>query len=115
MRWPDPVRHKITVSDEAKDLITMLCQKDRKQRLGQKNDVDDVLGHKFFEGMDFEKLLRREIPAEFIPQRDDSEHGVSNFDPEITQQNPKETVINPQQVEKISKHEDKFKDFGFSD
>jgi hypothetical protein len=30
LRWPDPVRHKISVSDEAKDLITMLCQKDRK-------------------------------------------------------------------------------------
>ena len=34
LRWPDPVRHKISVSDEAKDLITKLCQKDRKQRLG---------------------------------------------------------------------------------
>jgi|TARA_B110000285_G_scaffold227187_1_gene288078 hypothetical protein len=65
--------------------------------------------------MDFEKLLRHEIPAEFIPQHDESEQGVSNFDPEITQQKPSETVITPQQMEKISKNEDKFKDFGFSD
>ena len=34
LKWPDPVRHKIMVSDEAKDLITMLLQKDRKKRLG---------------------------------------------------------------------------------
>ena len=24
LKWPDPVRHKISVTDEAKDLITML-------------------------------------------------------------------------------------------
>lgn len=34
LKWPDPERHKIFVSEEAKDLITMLLQKDRKKRLG---------------------------------------------------------------------------------
>lgn len=83
--------------------------------MGQKSDVDEVLGHKFFEGVDLEALLRREIPAEFIPKRDDSEMGVTNFDPEITQQRPDETHVTPEQVTKIQEHEDKFKDFGFSE
>ena len=34
IRWPDPERHKISVSDEAKDLITKLLHKSRKKRLG---------------------------------------------------------------------------------
>jgi hypothetical protein len=42
------VKHKINVSEDAKDLITMLLLKDRKQRLGQKGDAEEVLGHKFF-------------------------------------------------------------------
>jgi hypothetical protein len=57
LKWPDPVRHKIFVSDEAKDLITSLLQKDRKKRLGQKGDMEEILSHKFFEGIDREALL----------------------------------------------------------
>jgi len=34
LRWPDPVKHKISVSDNAKDLISKLLNKDRKKRLG---------------------------------------------------------------------------------
>ena len=80
------------VSEEAKDLITMLLQKDRKKRLGQKNDVDEILGHKFFDGIDFEALLQRKIKAEFIPKLDDTDISV-NFDSEITSQKPDETVF----------------------
>jgi hypothetical protein len=34
LRWPDPVKHQINISEDAKDLITMLLSKDRKTRLG---------------------------------------------------------------------------------
>ena len=79
LRWPDPVKHKINVSDDAKDLITKLLLKDRKERLGQKGDADEVLGHKFFQGMDLKKLLDRKLPADFIPD----ENYIKNFDSEI--------------------------------
>ena len=36
----------------AKDLITLLLSKDRKTRLGQKGDADEVLAHRFFKGID---------------------------------------------------------------
>lgn len=35
LRWPDPQRHGISVSAEAKDLIEKLLIKDRRSRLGQ--------------------------------------------------------------------------------
>jgi hypothetical protein len=52
LRWPDPVKHQINVSEDAKDLITLLLSKDRKTRLGQKGDADEVLAHRFFKGID---------------------------------------------------------------
>ena len=93
MRWPDPVKHKISVSDEAKDLITMLLLKDRKQRLGQKNDANEVLGHKFFQGLDLKALLERKIPADFIPDQ----NFIKNFDSEIVNLDPMESHV-PQEI-----------------
>jgi serum/glucocorticoid-regulated kinase 2 len=34
IRWPDREKHGISVSEEAKSLISGLLEKDRKQRLG---------------------------------------------------------------------------------
>jgi len=70
----------------------MLLQKDRKKRLGQKNDVEEILKHKFFSGIDLEALLERKIVAEFIPKLDDKDNTV-NFDSEITSQKPDETIF----------------------
>ena len=92
----------------------MLLQKDRKKRLGQKNDVDEILGHKFFKGIDFEALLYRKIKAEFIPKLDDKEFSTVNFDNEITSQRPDETVFTEEQIAKIQNHEENFKDFDLS-
>ena len=56
IRWPDAAKHGITVSDDAKDLITKLLDKERKTRLGANGDVDEILSHPFFNGIDL-KLL----------------------------------------------------------
>ena len=112
LRWPDPVKHGIHVSEEAKDLITSLLMKDRKKRLGQKGDCDEVLAHPFFSGLDMDKLLEREIKAEFCPQIDNT--GLNNFDSDITQEKPEESHVPAEVLEKIKKAEDNFKDFGFS-
>ena len=67
IRWPDPERHKISVSDEAKDLITKLLHKSRKKRLGQKGDAEEILAHPFFKDIDHEAMLARQIKPEFVP------------------------------------------------
>jgi serine/threonine protein kinase len=85
------VKHKITVSEEAKDLITKLLSKDRKERLGQKNDADEVLSHPFFNGIDFKLLATRKLPAEFKPELDES--GLNNFDSEIINLEASESVV----------------------
>ena len=64
IRWPDQQRHGLSVSDEARDLITkvrmlpscnhseQLLERDKKKRLGQKGDIDEVLSHPWFKEID---------------------------------------------------------------
>ena len=56
------------MSEELKDLITKLLDKNPATRLGSVNDADDIVNHPWFAtGIDFEKLLTKEIPAPFKP------------------------------------------------
>lgn len=68
IRWPDFKKHGIAVSDEAKDIITKMLEKDRKVRLGQDNGVEDILGHPWFADLDIKKLLEKKIDAPHIPK-----------------------------------------------
>ena len=45
----------------------MLLKKDRKERLGFTNDMEEVFSHPFFKDIDVGKILAREIesPANF--------------------------------------------------
>ena len=53
--------------------------KDRKDRLGQINDVNDILGHPWFSDVDIDAILNKKAPAPFIPKIE-SQRDLSNFD-----------------------------------
>jgi len=74
--FPDPVKDKIIVSVNAKDLIIKLTQKDPEKRLGAKNDADEILNHPFFKGIDKAKLLNKQIPAEYKPEPNENPAGT---------------------------------------
>ena len=59
VNFPDPAKHGIEVSKQAQDLIKKLLDKNRKKRLGQTGDVQEVLSHPFFAGLDQEALLKK--------------------------------------------------------
>ena len=52
INFPDPVKHGISVSPNARDLICKLLEKNRKKRLGAVGDITEILTHPFFEGFD---------------------------------------------------------------
>ncbi len=52
---------------------------------GGPKDGKEVMGHAFFAGLDFNKLLRREIKPSFVPVVT-SDIDASNFDPTFTQE-----------------------------
>ena len=91
-------------ADEATvDFITMLLEKDPERRA----DFDRIKGHPFFKGLDFEKVLRREIKPAFVPPS----NGIitANFDTEFTMENPQDSLATPTPMAR-----DEFKGFSFA-
>ena len=70
------------MSDELKDLIekvstplnlilliVQLLDRNPQKRLGSgENDANELVSHPFFEGFDWDALIKKEIPADFIPE-----------------------------------------------
>jgi hypothetical protein len=56
------------LSNEAKDLIIKLLEKDKTKRLGSKGDIDEILTHPFFFGLDIKKLLSKELIPPYMPE-----------------------------------------------
>lgn len=59
-----------------------MLNKDRKHRLGQNNDVNDILLHPWFKDLDIEKLLKKKLAAPYVPTVD-GQTDLRNFDPEV--------------------------------
>lgn len=58
------------MSDEIKDLITRLLDKDPKTRLGSTTDADEVVNHAWFRELDWEGLMNKTIDLPFKPDMD---------------------------------------------
>lgn len=58
------------MSDELKDLITRLLDKDPKTRLGSNTDADEVVNHAWFRDLDWEGLMNKTIDLPFKPDMD---------------------------------------------
>ena len=63
----DKLRFPPHVSDNARNLITELLVRDPEKRLGSKEDAKELTRHPFFEGIDWQKLYRREYKPPFNP------------------------------------------------
>jgi serine/threonine protein kinase len=70
---------------DAKDLLTRLLRKEPKQRLGYNmpKDLVTMKAHRFFKGIDWKKLARREVEPPIRPLITDPEL-AENFDVEFT-------------------------------
>ena len=61
VRWPNPERHKIYVSEEAKDLVNRLLQKDKRHRIGAEGDFNEILNHPWFKNIDVKKIMAKKL------------------------------------------------------
>lgn len=79
VRFPE---NDFDFSPESQDFITQLLHKNPMNRLG--NDREhDIFEHPWFEGLDFSKIKRKQMPSMVIPHIED-EKSVENFDNGIT-------------------------------
>jgi serine/threonine protein kinase len=88
----DPARFPGRVDAQTVAFISMLLEKDPDARA----DFERVRGHPFLNGLDFEKVLARQIQPAFIPPS--SPDGVGNFDSEFTNEKPMDSFATPTQV-----------------
>jgi serine/threonine protein kinase len=80
----DPVKYPKHMSLVARDLVGKLLQKDPAFRLGSgADDWKEIRVHGFFNGIDWDALLRKEIKPEWKPQLT-GELDTGNFDEEFT-------------------------------
>jgi len=100
LKWPEMSKHGLEVSPEGQDLINRMLCKDRKKRLGQTSDVDEILSHPFFNGINIDDLLDKKIKAPFVPVIKDIKD-LSNFDSSITEMETGESIVAPASVAKI--------------
>ena len=108
VNFPDPVRHKITVSPEAQDLIVKLLDKNRMTRLGV-NGVQEILSHPWFKDLDMDKLLKKELTPPYIPK---VKADLAYFDKNLTSQTEvADTILSVGQRQMINKDANKFEGF----
>jgi serine/threonine protein kinase len=56
-----PSTQEVVLTDACKDLLLKLLEKDPTRRLGIKNGIKDIKDHIFFQGVDWEKVARKEV------------------------------------------------------
>lgn len=78
------IKFPIGFSADAKDLFTRLLRREPKKRLGyHSGDMEVIKNHRYFRGLDWGKLERRELSPPIIPQISNPE-ACENFDTMFT-------------------------------
>ena len=85
---------KVGASPLLTSLLRKLLHPDPAKRLGgQEADADDIKKHPFFEGLDWEKLSKKELPPLFRPVTKD-EKDTSNIDKAFLGEKPVDSPSN---------------------
>jgi serum/glucocorticoid-regulated kinase 2 len=101
---------RINLSEDAKDIIRKLLEKNPKKRLGSQNGIEEIKNHPFFQSIDFNLIEQKKIKAPFIPELS-SDTDVQYFDEEFTNEEVGMSYIPRKNMEVIKKNQNKFKDF----
>lgn len=91
--FPDPQRHNIMMSENCKNFITRLLEKNPANRLGSRGGLEEVLTHPWFAELDHEKILERRIEAPVRPTLSADVFDVSNFDSTFTTEDALVSVV----------------------
>ena len=107
LSFPDSISingeyQKYKISDEAKDLISKLLEKDPGKRLGRKG-LEEIQKHAFFDEIKFSMIRKKKIKAPFKPKIGKN-NGLDNFDEEFLNMDIRESPV----ADWISDYQNKF-------
>eukprot|EP00297_Palpitomonas_bilix_P003246 CAMPEP_0113894872 /NCGR_PEP_ID=MMETSP0780_2-20120614/17003_1 /TAXON_ID=652834 /ORGANISM="Palpitomonas bilix" /LENGTH=563 /DNA_ID=CAMNT_0000885549 /DNA_START=74 /DNA_END=1766 /DNA_ORIENTATION=+ /assembly_acc=CAM_ASM_000599 len=81
------------ISPDAKGLLQGFLERDPEKRLGGgESDFDEIKRHPFFAPLDWDALMKKEVPAPFKPDIK-GELDISNFDEEFTSEDPVDSYL----------------------
>ena len=66
--FPDEQRHKIAISEDCKDFILKLLDKDPAARLGSKGGLDEILAHPWLMHEDADGYMYKQIKPPYLPK-----------------------------------------------
>ena len=101
---------RIALSEDAKDIIKKLLEKNPKKRLGSQKGIEEIKSHPFFANIDFDLIEQKKIKAPFIPELS-SDKDVQYFDEEFTSEEVGMSYIPKRNMEMIKKNQSKFNEF----
>ena len=111
VKFPDPVKHGIPMSDDARDLISKLLEKNPKERIGYEGGIEEIIAHPWFKDIDIDMLLNKQLDPPFIPKLSEELTDVSNFDKEFTSTDLTQSIIPRIRREEIERYNYMFADF----
>ena len=101
---------RINLSEEAKDIIKKLLEKNPKKRLGAKKGIQEIKAHPFFANVNFDAILNKKEKPPFVPELNDK-NDLQYFDSEFTSEDIGMSYIPKKNLENIKKYQNKFKGF----
>merc|ERR1712038_659365 len=113
----EKVRFPLTVTTEAKDLLSSLLEKDPEMRIGGgEGDARDIMNSPFFSSINWTDLAKRKMAPPFIPQFE-SKMDTKYFDSEFTGQSVDLTLFDDWEYITIDEEKkvDLFREFSFED
>ena len=113
----DPIKFSsnVAVSDQAKDFIRKLLERNYSNRLGSSaTGPQDVLNHPFFASLDMNQVQQRRVKPEFIPPRQKNDADARNFDEEFTNEAPRDSMPAQAMTDTMQERAD-FTDFTYNE
>lgn len=108
--YPDPVKHKINVSAKAQSLINKLLSKEKDKRIGSRKGMAEILAHPFFEGLDIDALINKQLVPPYMPDINEGE--LKYFDQKLVNDDKLELSVIPNNRQRvIDKHKNLFTNF----
>ncbi|KAL7267999.1 Serine/threonine-protein kinase [Rhizina undulata] len=88
----DPLQFPTDIDRDAKSILIRLLDRDPARRLGA-NGASEIKSHRFFETVDWKRLLQKKIQPSFRPNVVNA-MDTANFDKEFTSEIPADSVVN---------------------
>jgi len=115
MMYEKIIRAKLSfpphLSPNARSVLSALLERSPKSRLGCMRGLDDLKRHPFFDGIDWDRLYRKQLIPPFRPETYGGKLDTTNIDDEFKRETPRDT---PVMASTLKGKDVKFENFTFA-